>query len=114
MPEIGKRNRGWTCCKGKTNHAMCTGYNSSTVCKLNDRYLCERKLVCQVQASTLYCEFCQNGSMSFPHMLIRGHRYSIKILLAAAAEEAVETGSSVKVLEFVGAQWAVAKEFNCW
>ncbi len=42
--------------------------------------------------------------MSFPHMLIRVHRYSIKILL-----EAVETGSFVKVFKFVGTQWACCK-----
>ncbi len=58
---------------------------------------------------TMHVEFCRNGSVSFPHKLIRCHRYSTEILLAAAIEEAVEIASFVKVLKIVGAQWACCR-----
>lgn len=56
----------------------------------------------------MHFEFCQNSSMSFPHNLMRCHRYSIKTLLVAATEE-TEIGSSVEVLKLVGALWACCK-----
>ena len=62
---------------------------------------------------TMHVEFCQNGSKIISRRLIRCHRYSTEILLAAAIEEALKLHPLSKSSSLLEPSAHVAKEPHC-